>query len=236
MFIYPAKVHPLMTMSLPEKIASEVTLSNQPGLTIRKWRKIFNISQQELAAELKLSSSVISDYELGRRRSPGINIIRKIIEGMINIDQNSGANIIKKYSTPNVDAIIDIREFFDGRSISDLSKFINGKIMSLNQNISKLIYGYTIIDSMKAILTFSADDYLRIFGGNSNRALIFTGVEFGRSPMIAIRTHTLKPAVIVFHQPKRIDPLAVKLAELENLVFMKTDLPLKRMLLKLHKL
>lgn len=225
-----------MPINLPERIASEIILSNKPGLTIKKWREIFGIKQQELAKHLNLSSSVISDYEHGRRQSPGVNIIRRIIEGMIKIDRNRGSPVIKKYTTPDVEAIIDIREFFDGKSISEFTKQINAKSIISNEHTTRLIYGYTIIDSLKAILTFSAEDYLRIFGWNSDRALIFTGVKFGRSPMIAIRTHTLKPAVIVFHQPDRIDPLAIKLAELENIIFLSTNMPMKKMLLKLQEL
>ncbi len=225
-----------MTPSLSGKIASEITLSDQAGATIKKWREICNITQHELAEELKLSASVISDYEHGRRQSPGVNIIRKLIEGMLTIDQQRGSPVIRKYSTPDSEAIIDLREFFDGRSINEFSKIIKAKSILPNDDPSKLIYGYTIIDSLKAILTFSAEDYLRIFGGTTNRALIFTGIKFGRSPMIAIRTHTLKPAVIVFHQPKRIDPLAIKLAKLENIVFLQTDLPMEKLLMKLQKM
>jgi putative transcriptional regulator len=225
-----------MNINLPEKMASEITLSNNPGHTIRKWRETFNITQQELATKLKLNSSVISDYEHGRRQSPGVIIIRKIIEGMIDIDMNRGSPVIKKYSTPSLEAIIDIRELFDGRSIADFSKLINAKAITPHKQPSKKIYGYTVIDSLKAILTFSAEDYLRIFGWNSDRALIFTGVKFGRSPMIAIRTHTLKPAVIVFHKPERIDPLAIKLAKLENIIFLSTEIPIEKMLSKLQQL
>ena len=224
-----------MSISLPAKMAAEITLANNPGLIIRKWREIFDITQHELAEKLELSSSVISDYEHGRRRSPGINIIRRLIEGMINIDKERGSPIIRKYSTPDAEAIIDIREFFDGRSISDFSNLINAKSVTPIENPSKFIYGYTVIDSLKAILTFSAEDFLKIFGLNSDRALIFTGVEFGRSPMIAIRTHSLKPAVIVYHQPKRIDPLAIKLAKLENIIFLQSNLPLDKLLLNLQK-
>lgn len=218
------------------RMASEITLSENPGLTIRKWREIFQITQLELATKLKVSSSVISDYEHGRRQSPGISIVRRLIEGMINIDELRGSPVIKRYSTPDVEAIIDLREFFEGRAISDFSKMISAEYIIPNGQLDKQIYGYTVIDSLKAILTFSAEDYLRIFGLNSDRALIFTGVKFGRSPMIAIRTHTLKPAVIVFHQPERIDPLAVKLAKLENMIFLKTDMNLKELLNNLQKL
>jgi putative transcriptional regulator len=223
-------------MSLPGKIASEITLANNPGAIIKKWREIFNITQHDLAAELKLSSSVISDYEHGRRQSPGVTIIRRLIEGMINIDESRGSPVIKRFSTPNIEAIIDIREFIEGMSISDFSSKINAKSITGKKHSEKLIYGYTIIDSLKAILTFTAEDYLRIFGLNSNRVLIFTGVKYGRSPMIAIRTHTLKPAVIIFHQPERIDPLAIKLAKLENIEFLQTDLPLDDLISNLQKL
>ena len=52
---------------LAEKIAGEITLSEDPGATLRKWRTDFSVSQTDLAAELDVSSSVISDYESGRR-------------------------------------------------------------------------------------------------------------------------------------------------------------------------
>lgn len=225
-----------MANSLKEKIASEITLSNNPGLTIKKWREIFNITQHELASKAAMKSSVVSDYENGRRRSPGVGIIKKLIEGMIKIDGERGFPITNKYSKPDSSAIISINEFFTGVSLTDFTTAINGKLLTKEKNSKKLIYGYTIIDSLKAILTFTAEDYIKIFGWNSDRALIFTGVEFGRSPMIAIRTHTLKPAAIVYHQPKRIDKLALKLAELENISFLKTNLPMDELLNKLNEM
>jgi putative transcriptional regulator len=225
-----------MIFGLQEKMASEITLSEKPGLTIRKWREIFGIKQHELADRLDLNASVISDYEHGRRQSPGIHIIRKLIQGMISIDKSRGSPTIKKYSSPEIEAIIDIREFFVGKSIAEFAKLIDASVLTSNEQNSRLIYGYTIIDSLKAILTFSAEEYLKIFGWNSDRALIFTGVKYGRSPMIAVRTHTLKPAVIVFHQPEQIDPLAIKLAELENITFLQTKMPLKKILSKLQKI
>ena len=56
---------------LSKKIAGEIVLSSNPGLTIRKWRTILEITQVEVSKELNCSPSVISDYEVGRRRSPG---------------------------------------------------------------------------------------------------------------------------------------------------------------------
>ena len=68
----------------------------------------------------------------------------------------------------------------------------------------------------------SSMDYLKIYGWSSERALIFTGVKFGRSPMIAIRAHPLKPALVVYQRPEHVDDLAIRLATLENLPLVKT--------------
>ena len=51
---------------LAEKMAGEITLSDNPGETLKKWRASFEISQTDLASFLKVSPSVISDYESGR--------------------------------------------------------------------------------------------------------------------------------------------------------------------------
>ena len=47
----------------------------------------------------------------------------------------------------------------------------------------------------------------------------------GRSPMIAIRVHPLKPAAVIYIQPDRIDELALKIAEIENIPLIVTDMP-----------
>ncbi len=65
-------------MDIVEKIAGEITISDNPGITIRKWREEFNISQMELSRFMNVSPSVISDYESGRRKSPGASSIKKL--------------------------------------------------------------------------------------------------------------------------------------------------------------
>ncbi|MEM4824157.1 MAG: transcriptional regulator, partial [Zestosphaera sp.] len=51
----------------------------------------------------------------------------------------------------------------------------------------------------------------------TRRALVFTKVSTGRSPMISVRVSPVKPAVIVLHGTKKIDPLAIRLADKEGL-------------------
>ena len=98
-----------------------------------------------------------------------------------------------------------------------------------------MVYGYTIVDSLKAILQLNSNDYMKIYGWSTERALIFTDVTFGRSPMIAIRAHPLSPAVVVYQRPGSIDDLAIKLARLESIPLVSTDLDVKDIVERLEK-
>lgn len=222
---------------IAKNIAGEITLSDEPGKTIRKWREIFGISQHEINEYLKVSSSVLSDYESGRRKSPGVGSIKKIVNALIEIDKKKGSKILKNYINETIDdAIFDIREFFYKVDAWDFVNAIDGKVICGKEYMDKGIYGYTVIDSLKAITTFKSIDYMRIYGWSTQRALIFVGVRFGRSPMIAIRAHPLKPALVVFHKPEKIDELGIKLAKIEQIPLIKTELKMKELLKNLKNL
>ncbi|MBU1159329.1 MAG: helix-turn-helix domain-containing protein [Candidatus Thermoplasmatota archaeon] len=209
-----------------EKIAGEICLSEEPGRTIRKWREQFNISQQDLSKHLGVSPSVISDYEAGRRKSPGIATIRKIVDAFLGIDEKTGGSILKQYSlAAKTESIIAIKEFSVEVLASELVDKLKGENLTPAISLNKHIHGFTIIDSIRAITTLSSFDYLKIYGWSSQRALVFTGVRFGRSPMIAIRAHPLKPALVVYQKPEQVDELAVRLAELEGIPLVRTELP-----------
>ena len=64
---------------LAEKMAGEITLSEKPGECLKKWRLNFEVSQTDISNSLQVSPSVISDYESGRRKSPGTLIDRKSV-------------------------------------------------------------------------------------------------------------------------------------------------------------
>ena len=84
---------------LAEKMAGDITLSEKPGESLKKWRLNFEISQTDIANYLKVSPSVISDYESGRRKSPGTLIVRKIVESLLEIDLERGGKKIHTYET-----------------------------------------------------------------------------------------------------------------------------------------
>ena len=113
---------------------------------------------------------------------------------------------------------------------------ISGENINPVKTPSKRIYGFTVVDSLKAILSLSSQDYLKIYGWSTERALIFTDVHYGRSPMVAIRAHPLTPAMVVYQKPDQTDPLAIKLAEREGIPLVVTDLPVERLIAKLSEL
>lgn len=220
-----------------EKIAGEICLSEEPGKTIRKWREQFKISQQELSKHLGVSPSVISDYEAGRRKSPGIATVRKIVDAFLEIDERTGGNVLKQYSlAAKTDSIISIKEFAVEVLASDLVKKIEGENLTPAMSLERHIHGYTVIDSLRAITSLSSFDYLKIYGWSSQRALVFTGVRFGRSPMIAIRAHPLKPALVVYQKPEHVDELAIRLAELEGIPLIRSDLAIPDLVERLQRL
>ncbi len=213
-----------MEGALREKMAGEIALSSEPGKAIRKWREEFGISQHQLADAIGMSHSVVSDYESGRRKSPGVQMVRKMIDAFIEIDVAAGSPIIRKYQPDDrPDCIIDMGEFPEGIELSKFMKTIIGKNIGYD-GIQKKIYGYTVVDSLKAIISLNSSDYMKIYGWSIERALIFTDVHFGRSPMVAIRAHPLTPAAVVYIRPDNSDPLAIKLAQLEKVPLIETSL------------
>ncbi len=205
-------------------ISGEIVMSDDPGKTMKKWREEFSLTQKDLADRLKINTSVISDYETGRRKSPGAQFIRAMVKAMIDIDMERGSPIILRYSLgTEKNVIIDIKEFFYDIPIEKFVRMIDGVLVS-KIDVKRNIRGYTILDSLNAILELTSFDYFKVYGWTSERALFFTNVEFGRSPMIAVRVHPLKPAMVVYIKPKRVDELAIKISELEKVPLVSTEL------------
>lgn len=224
-------------MEIAEKIAGEVVLSSKPGATMRKWREIFKISQQELARYLGINSSVISDYESGRRKSPGVGMVKRFVQSLIDIDETRGGDIIKKFlPTYGEEAIIDIFDFPYSVEVEKFMRCIDARILNPEIEYRRSIYGYTILDSLKAILNFDSSDYFKVYGWSVDRALLFSGVKYGRSPMVAIRAHPLKPSAVIYINPENVDKLAIKLATMEGIPMAETFLEISEIKKKLKDL
>lgn len=206
------------------KIAGEIVLSESPGSVIRKWRTIFRIPQKKLALAIGVNPSVISDYESDRRKSPGTKIINKIVNAIVdigfmqNVDIETSDNNTdqEKYKGSIVNAIIDMKEFLEPVDIVKFCKTIKAELLTKVET-EKKIFGYTIIDSVSAIVNLPASELVKIYGANPKRALIFTKVTTGKGPLIAIKVTSPKPELIVLHGLERVDQIALDIAKSENI-------------------
>ncbi len=227
---------------LAEKLASEIILSKNPSHTFRSWREQFAVSQQDLASQIGVSPSQLSDYEKGRRKNPSLNLMKRVIAGLIGLDEIRGAPTIKKYSMDLQDeAIIDIAEFTVGINPSVLIEVIEGDLQKEHEDesenyIRRPIMGYTMIDSILGVLRFSSMDYMKVYGRSTERALLFTKVAYGRSPMIAVRSHPIKPAMVIYIKPDKVDRLAIRIASLERIPLVTTELDVEELSRRLRKL
>jgi putative transcriptional regulator len=205
-------------------IAGEIALSKDPGSTMKKWREIFGINQTELAEALKVSSSTISDYEGGRRKSPGIGVVSRLVDKLLELDLKKGSKIrkqLEKDFKPK-ENIFDVHEFKKPINGKDFAKKIEAEIVACPQKLKeKAIYGFTVIDSLKVILDVPVHEYMQMYGKTPERALFFDQVETGRSPLIAVKiarfSIDMKPAIVVLHGLKKVDPVAIKIAEAEKI-------------------
>lgn len=227
-------VSPSIREVLARRIAGEIILSGKPGATMRKWRELFAVSQISLSERMSLSSSVISDYESSRRKSPGAKFIRRFVLALLQIDEEKGSRFIREFSkltsSPSM-AVLDLREFPMPVRVEYLCKAINGEVVACKNKYVKEDSGYTVIDSKKAVEALSGSEYAQLFGATTDRAMVFTNMENGALPMMIVRVSSLKPRLIVFHQMKP-DDYAIKIAEYEQIPLIHSTVPSVEQLVK----
>ncbi|MFC3477071.1 helix-turn-helix domain-containing protein [Halobacterium litoreum] len=219
---------------LAERIAGEITLSDDPGATLRKWRTDFDVSQTELATELDVSSSVVSDYESGRRESPGIALVNRLVTALLDIDERRGGDHIRQYARVlsaglDSDAVLDLREYPAAVELDrlydavDATEIVSGDRTRVN--------GHTVIDSIEVITKLSGDSFYRLYGQSTSRVLGFTNVSRGESPLVALRVVNPTPNAVLLHGISEDDlwEHAAALAQREGFSLAVTEMELAEM-------
>ncbi|NAY81999.1 MAG: helix-turn-helix domain-containing protein [Thaumarchaeota archaeon] len=202
------------------KLIGKIVLSENPGLLMKKIRENLEVKQKELAESIGVSPPVISDYEKGKRRKAGIRFIKKYVEGLIKL-RGADSVILAMYQDKQGamnNGIIDIKDYKKPIKIIDLIDAVQGKILTGDDMAEHYLFGHTVLDSIKAIIALKGEQFYRIFGKSSERALIFTKVGLGRSPMVAVRISPLKPRVVAIHGTQSVENLAIEMAKVENIV------------------
>ncbi len=221
------------------EIAGEISLSEDPGVTMRKWREIFGISQVELAKFLNITVSTISDYEGSRRKSPGATVIKRFVNSIFEIDGQKGGQITRKLqeSQQTPQDFFEVHEFARKITLQDFITTIEGKVITNKAQIDSInIYGYTLIDSLRTILEMPYSHFNTLYGNVSERVFLFTGVSTGRSPMVVIRVSPTKPSAVVLHGIEKVDKLAMKISERERIPIIVTNMPINEIKEKFSKL
>jgi putative transcriptional regulator len=225
---------------LAEKMAGEITLSDSPGHALKKWRMNFEIAPGVLSDRLGVSPSVISDYESGRRKSPGTAVVGKIVDTLLAIDEETDGRHIQKFSTMlfssvEDDVIYDIHEYPTAVPLKDFSEAIGCTLIC--GSLDQVLFGYTVVNSLNAIMQFSSDEFNRIYGWSTERAVIFTNVSTGKSPMVAIRVTPFKPRCVVLQGIDAADvhPIVEKMAERDRITVMCTSMEIDKIVSTLRE-
>jgi putative transcriptional regulator len=220
---------------LAEKMAGEITLSDSPGKALKKWRMSFDIPQGVLAERLEVSPSVISDYESGRRKSPGTAVVGKIVDTILSMDEAQGGRYIQKFCTMlyadfDDEVIYDMHEYAVQVPLRKFAEVINAT--HLCGSLDQSLYGYTMINSQNAILQLSSNEFNRLYGWSTERAMIFNGVSNGKSPMVAIRVTSFKPRCVVLQgiTPEEVHPIVPLLADKDRITVLCTSMEIEKII------
>ena len=198
-----------------KKIAGDIVYSPDHGAALKKWRKKFRVTQRELAVKIGIMPSVISDYESSRRKSPGIRVVKRLIDMLMLIDEERGGKILSELATEFIqaninDAIVDMQE------VGEVSTHFLDKKLGLKyavEPVKSKTNGYVVLDAYKAITNLSYPELIRMFSIANDAVLIITNVNNGRTTLPIIKLTGLRPATVVLLTRKEPDELAIKVAE-----------------------
>lgn len=226
---------------LAEKMAGEVVLSDDPGATMRKWREEFDVTATDLSDELGVSPSVVSDYESGRRSSPGIGFVRRVVEALLDIDERRGGARVRQHARVvsagfDSEVVHDLREYPTTVALGRFYDAIDAEEIAGGDG--ETIAGHTVINSIEAITRLSHEEFYRLYGQSTNRALVFSEVTRGESPLVALRVVSPTPTAVVLHGISREDVWehAPRLARADGYSLAVSALELDEMLDELREL
>jgi putative transcriptional regulator len=182
------------------------------------WRERFRLPQIELAQYIGISPSVVSDYESGRRKSPGTATIRRFVLAILELDEKNGGQIragferLMAVSPVDLNIVLAMSEIYP-ISAAELCKSLNFEVITGYNHLEKDVYGYSLVDAEEAVKELNNEQFIKLFGATIERCLIFTKVSTGRAALVALKSQEFKPTIVVLHTLSEVDHLAIELAD-----------------------
>jgi putative transcriptional regulator len=179
-------------LKLLQVIMGDITVNENYGLVMKKWRDLFNITQSKIAKKLDIKQSVISDYENNRRKSPGIEFIRKYTIALLNIARQESR---KEYDNVKKELIGNINEdslfrgeFSKGLKNKDVLKLLNATQIIAPEEQS--VFGNYLFfsDNISGLITKKPTyELLKELKNKENTVFIFSNVKTGKLPLITLK-------------------------------------------------
>lgn len=219
-----------------QKILGDVAANEEYGLVMKKWRELFGVTQMQVANELGVKPSVISDYESNRRKSPGIVFIRKYVLALLKLKSSAAHEEIKKQIdiTKESNNLL-IRNFTKPKPSSRIIRLFNAKLLTKNNDL--LINGCVFfLDNISKLLTrLPTYKLLRELKKGGKYCYVFSNVKSGRIPLIMLSilskfNKTAMPTLIIFQSNSfKMSNFAKKTAEKRNITLAVTNKDLTKL-------
>jgi putative transcriptional regulator len=116
-------------------------------------------------------------------------------------------------SLVDLNIVLAMADFASPMKGRDFCKALKCNVLASEKHLDKEIFGYTLVDVERAVKELDSDAFLKLFGATTERCLLFTRVNTGRAPMIAIKSQEFKPSLVILHGVDEVDRLAIELSE-----------------------
>jgi putative transcriptional regulator len=138
---------------------------------------------------------------------------------LLTLDERNGGQVVAAFvrlmdvSLVDLNIVLAMSDFTSPMTAKEFCQHLKCTIKAGEKLVDREIYGYTLVDVERAVKELDSDAFLKLFGATTERCLIFTNVNTGRAPMIAIKSQEFKPSLVVLHGVGTVDRLALELSE-----------------------
>jgi putative transcriptional regulator len=138
---------------------------------------------------------------------------------LLSLDERNGGQVVAAFvrlmdvSLVDLNIVLAMSDFTSPITIKEFCDYLKCSVKTGVKLLDREIYGYTLVDVERAVKELNSDAFLKLFGATTERCLIFTNVNTGRAPLIAIKSQEFKPSLVILHGVTEVDLLALELSE-----------------------